>query len=577
MVYVGCQCGHFFKMTASQAGKAATCPRCSRSIRLVATQLAPNVSETAACLVCTDGPKDAGTQFFLAGDGPILVGKSRERDLCLADPMVSRLHCRLIRVENGWRIEDAKSMNGVVVNGTKVTAQDLRSGDRIELGGSTFLYATPLRPAQSENGVAVSGAPAGETPAISPGKTQALDVFEDSGLLPLSSDDTDAMFVPPDESLPRKPKNHGGGMPTSRGDEAGLKPLESPSAAPAERQYATGPVCPSCGRVLRLGAVLCTDCGINLKTGRAVLTSLDTGLDQVYAAAEEVTRWISWIIPVGLFPLASEALGTRKPYVVWAITIVTVLVSVWFLILMYTDPPGEFSAERLALWCGQVQHGQIDVSASSGEVRDILVQNGNAVWHYRPYQLLTHTLLHGGLMHLVGNMVFLLVFGSRVNSLVGQPLTAILYPALAALSGLSFMASFTNGPCTPLIGASGAIMGLAGMYFVFFPINKVHMVFWYRFGILMRFQLSLHIFAVRGFWVVLSYIGLDVLSTVLKSQDGVAHWAHLGGFGFGMALAVLLMMTRLVNARGCDLLSVIFGRFAWALIGSPARKQASSE
>ena len=99
MVYVGCQCGHFFKMTASQAGKAATCPRCSRSIRLVATQLAPNVSETAACLVCTDGPKDAGTQFFLAGDGRILVGKSRERDLCLADPMVSRLHCRLIRGE----------------------------------------------------------------------------------------------------------------------------------------------------------------------------------------------------------------------------------------------------------------------------------------------------------------------------------------------------------------------------------------------------------------------------------------------------------------------------------------------
>jgi membrane associated rhomboid family serine protease len=58
---------------------------------------------------------------------------------------------------------------------------------------------------------------------------------------------------------------------------------------------------------------------------------------------------------------------------------------------------------------------------------------------------------------------------------------------------------------------------------------------------------------------------------VSRADDGVAHWAHLGGFIFGMAFAVLLMMTRLVNAHGNDILSVIFGHYAWALIGSPGR------
>jgi len=60
-----------------------------------------------------------------------------------------------------------------------------------------------------------------------------------------------------------------------------------------------------------------------------------------------------------------------------------------------------------------------------------------------------------------------------------------------------------------------------------------------------------------------------VLATTLGSEDGVAHWAHLGGFMVGMAIALLMLFARLVNARGGDILSRILGKRAWVLIGRP--------
>lgn len=546
MVYVGCQCGHFFKIPTAQAGKSVQCPHCQQLIHLVATRLDPSIADTAACLICTKGPKDAGIQFFLAGDGPILIGKSRERDLRLADPMVSRLHCKLIRLRKGWRIEDANSTNGVMVNGTKVGVHDLRDGDTIELGDTLLKYVTPMCPTVVDaNGAGPGAVPEAEESERESGGdafSKSLEVFEDSGLLSLTDEDADC-------------------------SRTSSKPAVGRPSNPPDEQYPAGPTCPSCGRVLRIGTLICTDCGVNVKTGRALLTSLETGIDEVYAAAEQVTRWFSWIVPSGVFPLASEAFGTRKPYVAWAIAAVTTLVSAWFLVPMYSRSQGDGSWLRLALWSGRVQPGQVDVSQLPPKEQAKLVQSGSAVWPYHPYQLLTHTLLHGDIMHLVGNLVFLLVFGSRVNALIGQPLTMIVYLLLAVLAGLADMASNVHGPCRGTIGASGAIMGLAGMYFVFFPLNKVHMLIWFRFLFFLRYKL----FALRGFWVVIFYIGLDVLSTVRRYDDGVAHWAYLGGFIFGMAFAVLLMMVRLVNAHGSDILSAIFGRYAWGLIGSPGR------
>lgn len=188
------------------------------------------------------------------------------------------------------------------------------------------------------------------------------------------------------------------------------------------------------------------------------------------------------------------------------------------------------------------------------------------------WQLFTHALLHGGILHLAGNLVFLVVFGSRVNALIGAAKTGIVYPLLAVVAALTYMAAEANSRPTPMLGASGAIMGLAGMYFVLFPIHRVHMVIWLRLGLLTGFRMLWKIFAVRGFWVVLFYLAFDVLATLLGQKDGVAHWAHLGGFIGGAAAALILLMSRQIDARGADLLSVLLGRHAWALLGTPARR-----
>jgi hypothetical protein len=60
-----------------------------------------------------------------------------------------------------------------------------------------------------------------------------------------------------------------------------------------------------------------------------------------------------------------------------------------------------------------------------------------------------------------------------------------------------------------------------------------------------------------------------VIYIVLQWEDNVAHWAHFGGFLVGMSIASGLLMTRLVNARGGDIFTAIFGKYAWGLIGKP--------
>jgi membrane associated rhomboid family serine protease len=117
------------------------------------------------------------------------------------------------------------------------------------------------------------------------------------------------------------------------------------------------------------------------------------------------------------------------------------------------------------------------------------------------------------------------------------------------------------------------------MYFVLFPIHRIFLVIWFRLILWILIpiwwtRVFYKIFKIRGFWVVLFCIGMDVLGTALGSHDDIAHWAHLGGFIAGMTLALSLLFARQINANGGDLVSVLLGRRAWALIGKPADRQA---
>ena len=98
------------------------------------------------------------------------------------------------------------------------------------------------------------------------------------------------------------------------------------------------------------------------------------------------------------------------------------------------------------------------------------------------------------------------------------------------------------------------------------------MVAWARLGILTGFRRWTKIFAVRGFWVLLFWIAFDVVATALGSKDGTAHWAHLGGFIGGILIAVGLLVSRQVNAHGGDLISLVLGKHAWAIVGNSAQQ-----
>jgi membrane associated rhomboid family serine protease len=78
----------------------------------------------------------------------------------------------------------------------------------------------------------------------------------------------------------------------------------------------------------------------------------------------------------------------------------------------------------------------------------------------------------------------------------------------------------------------------------------------------------LKFFAWRGFWVVLFYIFFNVVAVSLAVKTGTAHWAHIGGLFWGIVAGLVLLVSRAAYS-GSDVLSLILGRYAWGLIGSP--------
>ena len=168
-----------------------------------------------------------------------------------------------------------------------------------------------------------------------------------------------------------------------------------------------------------------------------------------------------------------------------------------------------------------------------------------------------------------------------MNSLIGNLPTLVIYPLLAVVAGWAHMASVTGGPPIGMLGASGAIMGLCGMYLVLFPLQRVHMTAWVRpwpfflflmfIGLLFwAFKLWHRTFSLPGLVVVGAYIAFDIFYVATKTESNVAHWAHLGGFLAGVAIAVVLLMSRLIPP-GANLLSIVLGRYAWGIIGRPGR------
>jgi membrane associated rhomboid family serine protease len=160
---------------------------------------------------------------------------------------------------------------------------------------------------------------------------------------------------------------------------------------------------------------------------------------------------------------------------------------------------------------------------------------------YRPAEpsilaLFTAMFLHGGFLHLFGNMLFLWIYGDNVEHRLGKTLYLIGY-LLTGVAATLFHALFDSDSRVPLVGASGAISGVLGFYFVWFPHNTVRV--WV---VLFPFFMNVVLLPARlvlGFYLVLDNI-LPFLVTVGSQSGGVAHGAHIGGFIAGLAAAWLM-------------------------------------
>ncbi len=150
--------------------------------------------------------------------------------------------------------------------------------------------------------------------------------------------------------------------------------------------------------------------------------------------------------------------------------------------------------------------------------------------------LFSSLFLHGGWMHLVGNMLFLWIFGDNVEHRLGRGRYALFYLG-AGVAATLFFAFFVPGSQVPLVGASGAISGVLGCYFLWFPRNRV------KTFVFIPFPLIINAFQIPARLVLGFYLLVDNLLPFLVARGGgggVAHGAHIGGFvaGFALALAV---------------------------------------
>lgn len=142
--------------------------------------------------------------------------------------------------------------------------------------------------------------------------------------------------------------------------------------------------------------------------------------------------------------------------------------------------------------------------------------------------LVTYALVHGDLWHLLGNMLFLWVFGDNVEDAVGHGRYLLFYVATAAAGGLVHAAMLPQSD-TLLIGASGAVAGVVGAYLMLHPRTKLWIL------VLGRIPLRL-----TARWPLVFWVLLQIVSAVTTADEAVAWWAHVGGLAAGIGLIVVM-------------------------------------
>jgi len=217
-----------------------------------------------------------------------------------------------------------------------------------------------------------------------------------------------------------------------------------------------------------------------------------------------------------MIPLRDVNPSRGTPYVNYAI------IAACILFFLYEIQLGAQQLERFLL-----EYGLVPAKISHPE----LFQNASLMDRYLPF--LTSMFLHGGWLHLIGNMWVLYIFGDNIESRLGHGRYFVFY-ILCGLLAASIQLFSNFNSRVPTIGASGAIAGVMGSYFVLYPRARVlALIPIFFFFTLM--EVPAYVFL--GFWFILQFFsGTFALMDTTERVGGIAWWAHIGGFIGGIVL-----------------------------------------
>ncbi len=214
-----------------------------------------------------------------------------------------------------------------------------------------------------------------------------------------------------------------------------------------------------------------------------------------------------------MFPIRDHNPSGRTPYVTYALMVANIAIFISYWPLM-SDPR--------ALNAFYVEWSMIPAR---------IMYDGSYL------TLISSMFLHGGWMHLAGNMLFLWIFGDNLEDEMGHLPYLTFYLACGIGAGLAQMASQPYS-LVPTVGASGAIAGVMGGYLLLFPKAKVDIIIIFVFFFRI---LPLPAWIMLGLWFAFQIFGGLSVST---AGGGVAYWAHAGGFVIGLLLTLPLLLRR---------------------------------
>jgi membrane associated rhomboid family serine protease len=214
-----------------------------------------------------------------------------------------------------------------------------------------------------------------------------------------------------------------------------------------------------------------------------------------------------------MFPIRDHNPSGRKPIVTFALIAINVIIFVRFNLML-----GESPALNLFF----AEWGMVPARISYGDGL---------------YTLVSSQFMHGGFMHIIGNMLFLWIFGDNLEDEMGHVGFLLFYLVCGVLAALSQWVVDPDS-LIPTIGASGAIAGVMGGYLLLYPKAKV--------DVLLILIVFFRIFPIPA-WIMLGlWFALQLVNGIASDPDlgGVAYWAHAGGFVFGFILTIPVFIAR---------------------------------